>query len=111
VCRLSGWDVGGWALAAYVKVDVPLLRQTGQRLGEISATLKRAKAEGQGAAAAMGQPDLARAMQEFEKNWRIHRDQLIEQIDGHQTVVTGAADSYRELDSAQAQALDGPPKC
>jgi hypothetical protein len=98
-------------LGGYIKVDIPLMRQTGQHLGEISATLKRAKADSGGVVAAMAQPDLARAMKDFESNWRIHRDQLIEQIDGHQQVVVGAANSYHELDSGQAHALDGPASC
>ena len=99
----------GWALVTHIKVDVPLLRQTGQKLGEISATLKRAGEEGGHAAAAMAQPDLTKVMKDFEKNWRVHRGQLIEHVDGHQKLVVAAAEAYEQLDREQAKALDGPP--
>jgi hypothetical protein len=97
-------------LAKHIKVDVPLLRQTGQRLGEISATLKRAESDGGHAAAAMAQPDLTKVMRDFEKNWRHHRGQLLAHVDGHQKVVVAAADAYEKLEQAQAKALEGPPK-
>lgn len=95
-------------MATHVSVDVPLLRQTGQRLAEISAVLHAAQTDGGRAAAAMAQRDLTAAMQDFESNWRIHRDQLIENIDAHQKLVVAAADAYQNLDAQMATALSNP---
>ena len=58
-----------------------------------------------GDVAAVAQHDLIKAMQDFVDNWRIHREKLIDSVDGHQKAISTAADSYDQLDHDQASCL------
>jgi hypothetical protein len=94
-------------MADHIAVDVSLLREMGRGLGRVGASLDQARGTAQDDARAVAQPDLAEAMRDFAGNWRVHREQLIESVNGAARFVAGAADAYERLDQELGAGIAG----
>ena len=94
----------------HIKVDYATLGATADALRGISVGL-RASAGGAGTGVeVLGHPALVGAMEDFTGNWRIHREQLISSVDGHEKLVRAALEGHQALDKALAGALTGEGK-
>ncbi len=91
-------------MSDHLKVDLSLIRTTGEGLGRIKEALERADATNPGPDV-LGPGELAQVMDEFVKNWKIHRDKLVSAVEAHQKMALDSADAYEHTDSELAQEL------
>ncbi|MGH3865451.1 MAG: hypothetical protein ACRDQ4_04790 [Pseudonocardiaceae bacterium] len=108
VTGLAAWfppvrGLGEW-LGDHLKVDVALIRATGEGLGRIKEVLQHADASKLGAEV-LGSDELSQAMDDFVNNWKIHRDKLVSAVESHQKMATASADAYEHTDTELAKEL------
>jgi hypothetical protein len=96
-------------MADHVAIDISLLRETGSRLGRVAQSLGQARGSGADDAEAVRQRDLAEAMEEFTRNWKRHREHLIDKVSGGAKFVTGAVEAYERLEGDLTAGLGDVP--
>lgn len=94
----------GESLSDHLKVDVALIRATGEGLGRIKDVLQHADATKPGADV-LGSRGVSEAMDEFVDNWKIHRGKLVAAVEAHQQMATESANAYENTDTALAKEL------
>jgi hypothetical protein len=92
-------------VADHVDVDVELLRRTGDALGRVTQILGQARRDVDADLAAIAQRDLGEALREFESNWRVRRERLIESVTNGGRLCAEAARAYEKLDTDLAGAV------
>ena len=93
----------------HLKVDLALIRATGDGLGRIKDALQRAEASKPGADV-LGSGGLAEAMNEFVDNWKIHRGKLVSALEAHQKMAIESANAYEHTDNELKKELTKPPQ-
>lgn len=88
----------------HLKVDVALIRATGEGLGRIKDALQHADASKPGHEV-LGSGTLSDAIGEFVDNWKIHRRKLVEAVEAHQQMALASADAYEHTDTELAKEL------
>ncbi|MGH3995138.1 MAG: hypothetical protein ACRDSN_22070 [Pseudonocardiaceae bacterium] len=91
-------------MSDHLKVDVALIRSTGEGLGRIKDVLQRADASKLGADV-LGSGGIAEVMDEFVDNWKIHRGKLVSSVEAHQKMAIESADAYEQTDTELAKEL------
>jgi hypothetical protein len=105
VVRYAAWQSGwGESLSDHLKVDVALIRATGEGLGRIKEVLQHADAIKPGADV-LGSGRVSEAMDEFVDNWKIHRGKLVAAVEAHQQMATESANAYENTDTELAKEL------
>ena len=104
--RLGG--VGGGVLSDHLKIDLALIRATGDGLGRIKDVLERADASKLGADV-LDSGGIVEAMDEFVDNWKIHRGKLVSSVEAHQKMAIESADAYQHTDTELTKELTKPP--
>ncbi len=94
----------GEMLGDHLKVDVALIRATGEGLGRIKDVLHHADASKLDVEV-LGSDELSQAMDDFMNNWKIHRDKLVSAVESHQKMATASADAYEHTDAELAKEL------
>lgn len=94
----------GESLSDHLKVDVALIRATGEGLGRIKDVLQQADASKPGADV-LGTGGVSEAMDEFVDNWKIHRGKLVSAVETHQKMAVESADAYEQTDNELAREL------
>ncbi len=95
-------------MGGHLKVDLALLRSTGEGLGQIKDVLRRAEASKPGVGV-LGHPGLSQAMDDFVDNWTIHRGKLVSAVEAHQKMAIESADAYQRTDTDLANELTKHP--
>ncbi|MGH3693491.1 MAG: hypothetical protein ACRDRX_05755 [Pseudonocardiaceae bacterium] len=88
----------------HLKVDVGLIRSTGEGLGRIKDALQHADAGNPGHQV-LGSDKLSDAMGDFVGNWKIHRRKLVEAVEAHQQMALASAEAYTHTDTELAKEL------
>lgn len=88
----------------HLKVDVALIRATGEGLGQVKDILQHAQASNPGYQV-LGSHELSEVMDDFVGNWEIHRGKLMSAVEAHQQMVLQSADAYEHTDSELAKVL------
>jgi hypothetical protein len=91
-------------LSDHLKIDVTLIRATGEGLGRIKDVLQHADAAKLDAGV-LGSDELSRAMDDFVDNWKIHRGKLVSAVETHQQMAIESADAYEHVDTELAKEL------
>lgn len=91
-------------MSDHIKIDLALIRATGEGLGLIKDVLQHAEA-GQPDAGVLGSDELSEAMDDFVSNWKIHRGKLVSAAEAHQKMATESADAYQHVDTELAKEL------
>lgn len=87
----------------HLKVDVALIRATGEGLGRIKDALQHAEASNPGYHV-LGSHELAGVMDDFVGNWEIHRGKLVSAVEAHRQMALQSADAYEHTDSELTKA-------
>lgn len=88
----------------HLKIDVALIRATGEGLGRIKDVLQGAGASKPGGQV-LGLGGISEAMDEFVDNWKIHRGKLVSAVESHQKMAVESADAYEHTDTELAREL------
>ncbi len=88
----------------HLKVDLALIRATGEGLGRIKNALQHADASKPGHEI-LGSDKLSDAMDHFVDNWKIHRRKLVESVESHQQMALASADAYEHTDTELTREL------
>jgi nucleotide-binding universal stress UspA family protein len=92
----------GVVVAERLKVDLQLLRETGEALEAIALALRQADANARVEQGVLSGTELADAVREFADNWRVRRRRLVDAIDHRRMVVDGAL-AYQRADEDLAE--------
>ena len=92
---------------ADLKVDYQLLEQIRSQLGTVISNLNGIETQAGEAGAEVGSAQVANALGGFAGNWSYHRKQLLGDAQQLQTRVGAALDSFRQVDSRAATAVEG----
>jgi uncharacterized protein YukE len=90
-----------------LKVDLGQLTEAARQLDLLGAELQRAGNGLDDARAAVGSGHLADKLQHFVDGWRVHREDLLEDIQHLAGTTHKAVDTYRQADDQLAQAVRG----
>jgi hypothetical protein len=98
-------------MADQLTVDTDRMRQVSRSLEEMRVELDLAEQVTRDYLSLVGSPLLAKRLEEFAGNWRIHRQKLSDELAGFSKWAGAAADAFNGLDAGLAKALaDGAPK-
>lgn len=91
--------------------DLERIKESGNALSKIHRDFKnRANpAEGLGVST-LGDKGLVDVFDDFEDNWKIHRERLMEEIEKLSKILSTAAKAYQDIDHQLAEALRGTDK-
>ncbi len=92
------------AVGDHLKVDLGLIRATGEGLKRIRGALRHAEVDNPGAGV-FGPGKLSEAMGEFVDNWKIHRGRLLAAVEAHEKMAIDSANAYEHTDTELAKDL------
>lgn len=85
-------------MGSRLEVDTHALRRTARDLAVVRAELTGATAYVGAIADDVGHPGLARRLEQFTNSWRVHRERLVDAMEGLDQVALNAAKTYEEAD-------------
>ncbi|MFJ6982531.1 MULTISPECIES: hypothetical protein [unclassified Streptomyces] len=88
--------------------DLARIKESARSLSKIHRefTKDANPAEGLGVPV-LGEQGLVKVFDDFENNWKIHRERLSDELEKLAKILTTAAKAYEEIDHALADALRG----
>lgn len=95
-------------MALYVTMDFRRVLQMSDTLLAMKQEFDNAEQVAHDYGQIVGSPVLARQLEEFAGNWRFHRQQLGDHLQGLSDHAKEAAHAFAELDKAFADALQQP---
>ncbi len=99
------WETG--IAVADLVVDLALLERTAGDLGVLIGEFGNASGIVSGSSAAVADPGLVSALEDFAGNWRVHREKLLSSMHAVHQMAARSHQAYLTTDSKLASELRG----
>ncbi|GEN80486.1 Rossmann-fold NAD(P)-binding domain-containing protein [Actinotalea fermentans] len=94
-------------MGSRLEVDTHALRRTARDLAVVRAELTGATAYVGAIADDVGHPGLAGRLERFTESWRVHRERLVDAMEGLDQVALKTAETFEQADREIAASIRG----
>jgi hypothetical protein len=93
-------------MGAWIRADLTMIGRVAEQITAIGGEFERATSLIDSYANALGNAQVAAALDSFASDWGIHRQRLIADLSKEARLAQGAVDAYQGTDASLTAALD-----